>query len=100
MPMNAAEINFLLEKPTKDRRPFVGHIRDEATISDIVTALRTSTTPSTCTLLCYILAQRPEAGFTDTKQATPALIEALHDPDPEVQDQAAEALERIGDPEA
>src|SRR6266566_4859520 len=98
--MDAAEIIHLLEKPTKNRSSFVSNIRDEATISDIVTALRTSTTPSTRTLLCYILAQRPEAGFTDTKQATPALIEALHDPDPEVRDQAAEALERIGDPEA
>ena len=98
--MDAAEIIHLLEKPTKNRSSFVSNIRDEATISDIVTALRTSTTPSTRTLLCYILAQRPEAGFTDTKQATPALIEALHDSDPEVQDQAAEALERIGDPEA
>ncbi len=98
--MDAAEIIHLLEKPTKNRWSFVGYIRDEAAISDLVTALRTSTTPSTRTLLCYILAQRPEAGFTDTKQATPALIEALHDPDPEVRDQAAEALERIGDPEA
>jgi len=98
--MDAAEIISLLEKPTKNRWPFMYNIRDEAKISDIVTALRTSTTPRTRTLLCYILAQRPEAGFTDTKQATPALIEALHDSDPEVQDQAAEALERIGDPEA
>src|SRR5260370_41492550 len=100
MLMNAAEIIHLLEKPTKNRWSFVGHIRDEAAISDIIAALGTSTKPSTRTLLCYILAQRPEAGFTDTKHATPALIEALHDSDPEVQDQAAEALERIGDPEA
>ena len=44
--MDAAEIIHLLEKPTKNRWSLVGHIRDEATISDIVTALRTSTTPS------------------------------------------------------
>src|SRR5712692_6495147 len=98
--MDAAEIISLLEKPTKNRWSFVSNIRDEAAISDIIAALGTSTKPSTRTLLCYILAQRPEAGFTDTRQATPALIEALHDPDPEVRDQAAEALERIGDPEA
>ena len=97
--MGAAEIIHLLEKPTKNRWSFVGYIRNEAAISDIIAALRTSTKPRTRTLLCYILTQRSEAGFTDTQLATPALIEALHDPDPEVQDQAAEALERIGDPE-
>src|SRR5260370_36167201 len=97
--MDAAEIFHLLEKPNKNRLSFVGYIRDEAAISDIIAALGTSTKPSTRTLLCYILAQRPEAGFTDTKQATPALIGALHAPDPKVQDQAVEVWDGLGDPE-
>ena len=103
--MDAAEIIHLLEKPTKNRWPFMYNIRDKATISDIVAALQASTIPLTRRLLCSIVSKRFrvgyfEKGFSDATQAVPALIEALADPDEGVRSAALEALGDIGDPAA
>src|SRR5260370_21674690 len=100
--MDSAEILSLLEKPTRYRRRFVYQIRDEAAVADIVAALRTSTRPHTRDLLCYILNLRAGAEFfegrsSETKQAVPALIEALADPDADVRDAAIDALGHVGD---
>lgn len=60
-----------------------------AAVADIVAALRASTVPHTRSLLCYILNLRAGAEFfegrsSETKQAVPALIEALADSDVDV----------------
>src|SRR5260370_15481184 len=96
--MDASEIISLLEKPTKNRWPFMYNIRDEATTSDIVTALRTRTTPLTRRILSDILGFRAEVGIPDTKRATPALVEALHDANQSVRNSAADALSKIAYP--
>jgi HEAT repeat protein len=98
--MDAAEIILLLEKPTKDRRPFVYQIRDEAAVADIIAALQTSTNPFTRHLLCYVLNLRVRVEFfeeksTETHQAIGALTTALTDPDERVRDAARDALEHL-----
>ncbi len=103
--MDSAEILSLLEKPTRDGRRFVYQIRDEAAVADIMAALRESTNAQTRSLLCYILNLRAGAEFfegrsSETKQAVPALIEALADPDEDVRGEAIDALGHIGDPAA
>src|SRR5712691_11430374 len=103
--MDSAEILSLLEKPTRDGRRFVYQIRDEAAVADIMAALRESTNAQTRSLFCYILNLRAGAEFfegrsSETKQAVPALIEALADPDEDVRGEAIDALGHIGDPAA
>jgi HEAT repeat protein len=103
--MDLTAILSLLEKPTRNRWGFVYQIRDEAAVADIVAALRASTQPHTRDLLCYILNLRAGAEFfegrsSETKQAVPALIEALADLDADVRDSAIDALGHIGDPAA
>lgn len=103
--MDPTEILSLLEKPTRDGRPFLYQIRDEATVMDIVAALRASPKPHTRSMLCYILNLRAGAEFfegqsSETKQAVPALIEALADSNTEVRREAIDALGHIGDPAA
>lgn len=98
--MNKAEIIQLLEKPTKDRRPFVYQIRNEAAVADIIAALHKSTNPFTRHLLCYVLNLRARVEFferksTETLQAIPALTEALTDPDEQVRDAARDALDHL-----
>lgn len=101
--MNATEILSLLEKPTRDRRKFIYQIRDEAAVADIVAALRASTTSRTRNMLCYILNLRAGAEWfegrtSETRQAVPALIEALAGED--VRIEAIDALGHICDPAA
>src|SRR5260370_5736253 len=103
--MDSAEILSLLEKPTRDGRRFVYQIRDEAAVADIMAALRESTNSQTRSLLCYMLNLRADTEFfegrsSETKQAVPALIEALADPDEDVRGEAIDALGHIGDPAA
>ncbi|MEO7018571.1 MAG: HEAT repeat domain-containing protein [Ktedonobacteraceae bacterium] len=100
--MNAAEIIYLLEKPTKNRWSFVYQIRNEAAVSDIVAALQTSTNPFTRHLICYLLNLRSRVEYfkgtlSEMKPAVPALIEALVDPDDRVCGEAIDALGHIGD---
>lgn len=96
--MDTTEIRWLLEKPGRNRYALMSDIRDRATTENIVEALRRSQKPHTRLLLCTILSERTEAGFTDLSLALPALMEVLQDRHyPEVQIQAAEALGRIGD---
>ncbi len=100
--MDSADILSLLEKPTRDPWPFIYQIRDEAVVSDIVAALRTSVDSRIRRLLCYILNLRAGAEFfegesSETKQAVPALLEALADSDAGVQKEAIDALGHIGD---
>jgi HEAT repeat protein len=103
--MDSTEILWLLEKPTRDRRRFLRQIRDEAAVADIVAALRTSANPRTRAMLCYILQLRAgaesfEGRSSETKQAVPALLEALADPDRDVRREAIDAFGYIGDPAA
>ncbi|MEO6890080.1 MAG: HEAT repeat domain-containing protein [Ktedonobacteraceae bacterium] len=103
--MDSADILALLEKPTRDPWPFIYQIRDEAAVSDIVAALRASAIPHIRYQLCYILNLRARAEFfegrsSETKQAVPALIEALADPDAGVREEAIDALGHIGGPTA
>jgi HEAT repeat protein len=103
--MDTIEIISLLERPTKNVWPFVYQIRDEAAVLDIAAALRASTVPHIRSLLCYLLNLRSRAEFfegkrSETRQAVPALIEMLADPDEGVRSEAIDALGHIGDPMA
>jgi HEAT repeat protein len=98
--MNAAEIIQILEEPTKNRWPAIDRIIDEANVSEVIAALQQSTTPLTRRILSDILGFRAEVGLPDTKRATPALVEALHDPNQSVRNSAADALGKIADPAA
>src|SRR6266699_3038998 len=98
--MNAAEIIQILEEPTKNRWTAIDRIRDEANVSEVIAALQQSTTPLTRRILSDILGFRAEVGLPDTKRATPALVEALHDPNQSVRNSAADALGKIADPAA
>lgn len=98
--MDAAEIIQLLEKPTKDRWPFVYQIRNEAAVADIIAALQTSTNPFIRHLLCYVINLRArvelfEGKSTEALQAIPILTEALTDPDERVRDAARDALDHL-----
>jgi HEAT repeat protein len=98
--MNAAEIIRMLEEPTQNRWPVIHKIRDEAAISELVTALQQSTRSLTRRILCDILGFRAELGRLPTGSAISTLIESLHDPDEGVRSSAADALGKIADPSA
>jgi|GEM_PF-5184119 len=98
--MDAAEIIQLLEKPTKNRWPFVYQVRDEAAVADMITALQTSTNPFTRHLLCYVINLRARVELfggksTEALQAVPVLTEALTDLDERVRDAARDALDHL-----
>ncbi|OGO31773.1 MAG: hypothetical protein A2136_03655 [Chloroflexi bacterium RBG_16_54_11] len=92
--IKAEEILRLLEEPTKDRRPLKDKLRREAPVKELIKALRNSQTELTRCILCVILADR------QAKTAISALIECLDDPSAAVNDDAAEALGKIGSPKA
>lgn len=89
-PFNAKKIIRLLEIPSKDRRPLKNKLIREATIQELVEALRISRLAITRRILCDVLAVR------GSKSAIPALINCLDDLDWEVRSDAAEALAKIG----
>jgi HEAT repeat protein len=88
--VKAVEILRLLEEPTEDRRPLKHKLQREASIKELIVALRNSQTALTRRILCDILAARR------AKTAIPALIECLDDPSEAVNDDAAEAIGKIG----
>lgn len=92
--VKAQEIVQLLEEPTDDRRQLKSKLRREARLKELVEALRRSETELTRRILCDILGARR------AKTAIPALIECLDHPSSWVQDDAAEALAKIGSPKA
>jgi HEAT repeat protein len=92
--VKAQEIVQLLEEPTDDRRPLKSKLRREAHVKELVKALRLSETETTRRILCDIVGARR------AKTAIPALIECLDHPSSRVQDDAAEALAKIGSPKA
>ncbi len=92
--LTAYRIIELLEAPTEDRRPTIRHIEARAAEDEIVTALRLSTLPLTTEILCSMLGRRHATA------AVPILIQTLHNADPFVRDATADALAKIGDPDA
>jgi HEAT repeat protein len=91
---NADEILQLLEEPTEDRRPLKHKLRREASVKELVKALWNSKTILTSRILCDILGARR------AKTAIPALLNCLNQPDPDLKNDAAEAIGKIGSPKA
>ena len=92
--VKAQEIIQLLEEPTDDRRSLKSKLRREARVKELVEALGLSKTDLTTRILCDILGERK------AKTAVPTLIKCLDNPSFSVQDDAAEALAKIGSQEA
>src|SRR6476646_716832 len=90
--LDAREILWLLDQPTKDYRPLRGRLARAASAAALNSALAAATTPIARRILCYVVAERC------VEAAVPTLIGYLDDPT--VGAQAAEALEKIGDPRA
>lgn len=92
--LGSGEIVKQLDEPLDDRRPVVNHIEHAAAAQDLISALTAATNPVTRQILADILGRRHE------ETAVPALIKALDDPAIGVRASAADALGKIGSPEA
>ncbi len=88
--LSASEILCLLEEPTDDRRPLKHDLQRYASLEELIQALHISQKELTHRILCDIRADKHD------KSAVPVLIECLDDPSRRVQDDAAEALLKIG----
>ncbi len=92
--MSISAIIDLLERPTGDLTPAIRQITEQASSSDLITALQEARLPLARHIICRILAARC------AETAIAALIPLLDDRTPEVRNAAAEALGKIGDPRA
>jgi len=68
------------------------HLRDKASIKELIAALQTSTIPDIREILCDVL------GDMYAEKAVPALIKCLDDPISNVRSAAADALSKIRSP--
>ncbi len=92
--MNAQKIIHLLEEPTTNRLPNKEKIMKDASIEEIIAALRQATQPLTKQILCEMVGKRHAV------QALPDLLNALKDSSSGVRSEAADALAAIGNAEA
>jgi HEAT repeat protein len=92
--LTANEIIKLVEDPTGDFFPRKKAITEDASSDEFVQALEQATNSDTRNTLCDI------AGYRLEKAAVPTLVQMLQDPAVGVRSSAADALGKIGDPEA
>jgi HEAT repeat protein len=92
--LDAKEIIRLLEAPVDNRIPIKRQVYRDASIKEIIIALKESTLELTRMILCDILGERR------AKTAIPDLLSCLDDQSPRVRSAAADALSKIGDARA
>jgi len=90
--LQVVELIQLLEVSPDQGYLVKSHLRDKASIKELIAALQTSTIPDIREILCDVL------GDLYAETAVPALIKCLDDPFSDVRSAAADALAKIRSP--